>query len=132
MITVRKSSGPDNISNEIIKYYKETLLTPLTLIHNAIISSVKYPRCWKIAEVIAMHKKGSHSDPNNYRPVSLLDCFGKILERLIYDQMMTFIMKYSILFIYQYVFRKDHSTTLALIVIVDNIKKIIFIRMKWV
>ena len=81
-----------------------------------------YPTSWKQAKVIAMYKKGSHSDPNNYRPISLLSSFGKILERLIYDQMMSFIKKHSILFVYQYGFRQNHSTTLALVDIIDKIK----------
>ena len=86
------------------------------------LSTAKYPNMWKIAKVIALHKKGSHSDPGNYRPISLLDTFGKIFERLIYEQMISFIKQHSILFIYQYGFRSGMSTTLALIDIIDKIK----------
>ena len=121
-LKIKKASGPDSISNKIIKKCADIFVIPLTIIYNAVLSSATYPSKLKIAEVIALYKKGCHHDPNNYRPVSLLDCFGKILERLIYDQMMSFIKKHSILFIYQYGFRKGHSATLALIDIVDNIK----------
>ena len=121
-LKINKSSGPDNISNKIIKACSTCFLTPLTMIYNSAFISGMYPTSWKQAKVIAMYKKGSHSDPNNYRPISLLSSFGKILERLIYDQMMSFIKKHSILFVYQYGFRQKHSTTLALVDIIDKIK----------
>ena len=122
-LKTKKSSGPDNLPNKIIKESKYNLIEPLTILYNSVFLHAKYPDKWKLAKVIALHKKGSLSLPENYRPISLLDCFGKILERLIYKQMFSFITKYSILFIYQYGFRHGHSTTLALIDIIDTIKK---------
>ena len=54
--------------------------------------------------------------------MSLLNIFGKVFEKLVYIQMMNFIDKHKIVFVYQYGFRKKHSTSLALIDIVDKIK----------
>ena len=119
----QKACGPIPISNKITKAAAPKLVKPLTIIYNDVLLTGKYPKCWKLAKVIALYKnKGAHTDPGNYRPISLLDNFGKILERLIYDQMMAFIKKHSVLFIYQYGFRRGYSTTLALIDIVDRIK----------
>ena len=122
-VKTNKSSGPDNISNTLIKYNAEPLTKHLTIIYNASIISAKYPTKWKLAKVIALFKKGSTDLPENYRPISLLDSFGKKIKKLIYKQMMSFIKTHSILFIYQYGFREDYSTTLALIDIVDKIKQ---------
>ena len=74
------------------------------------------------SQIIALYKKSNRLLPENYRPISLLNCFGKVFEKLIYIQMMNFIDKHKVLFIYQYGFRRKHSTSLALIDIVDKIK----------
>ena len=75
----------------------------------------------KIARILAIFKKGSKEDPNNYRPISLLRCFNKIFERLLHKQLMNFLKK-KILFKFQFGFRPKHSTADALINITDNIK----------
>ena len=82
----------------------------------------KYPGQWKLATVTPLYKKKNRSLPENYRPISLLNIFGKVFEKLVYIQMMNFIDKHKILFVYQYGFRKKHSTSLALIDIVDKTK----------
>ena len=58
---------------------------------------------------------------NNYRPVSILPLFSKILERLMYNRLLQFINKHKILYNYQFGFRKGYSTTLALTILVDKI-----------
>ena len=62
---------------------------------------------------------------DNYRPIRLLNCFRKIFERLIHKQLINFLQKHALLYQYQDGFRKSHSTTLALIEIVDGIKRYI-------
>ena len=124
-LKAKKSSGTDGISNILIKYCMNELLTPLTRIFNASINQAKYPNSWKIAKVIALYKKKKKDNPANYRPISLLNCFGKILERVVYNQMISFIKKHKILYIKQYAFREKHSTTHALVDVIDSIKKAI-------
>ena len=58
---------------------------------------------------------------SNYRPISLLPLFSKVLERIMYNRLIEFINKYKILYKYQFGFRKDHSTYMALIILVDKI-----------
>ena len=72
--------------------------------------------------VIALYKKGNKTEPSNYRPISLLSCFNKIFERLICIQLHSFLEKYKILVEFQFGFRQDHSTILALTEITDRIK----------
>ena len=82
----------------------------------------KYPGQWKLDRVTALYKKKSRSLPENYRPISLLNIFGKVFEKHVYIRMMNFIDKHKILFVYQYGFKKKHSTSLALIDIIDKMK----------
>jgi len=66
-------------------------------------------------------KKGDRSQPSNYRPISLLSIFDKLLEKLMFNRLISFLERNSILYNYQFGFRKNHSTSLALIDVVDNI-----------
>ena len=69
----------------------------------------------KVAKVIAFFKKGDRNQPNNYRHISLLSCFDKMIEKLLCKRLVEFLEANRILFEYQYGFRKLCSTTLALI-----------------
>ena len=118
----KKSPGPDKITPKLIKQCAMQLTKPLSIIFNKSIENATYPNPWKVARVLALYKKKSIYLPENYRPISLLNCFGKVFEKLIYKQMISFIEKHKIIYIYQYGFRKKHSTTLALIDIIDRIR----------
>jgi len=65
--------------------------------------------------------KSGQNDTGNYRPISLLNVFDKLLEKLMYFRMSDFTEKHNILYKYQFGFRKYHSTSIALIDMVDNI-----------
>ena len=60
---------------------------------------------------------------NNYRPISVLNTFSKVFERLMYDRLTKFLDKYNILYQNQFGFRQGHSTPHALITLVDKITK---------
>ena len=62
---------------------------------------------------------------NNYRPISLLSIFNKILEKLVYNRLITFIAKYNILYDKQFGFRRNHSTLHATLLITDKIQRAI-------
>ena len=59
---------------------EKALLIPITHIINASIASGTFPDHWKKAIVIPILKKGSQTDKNNYRPISILNATSKILE----------------------------------------------------
>ena len=61
-------------------------------------------------------------DPGNYRPISLLSALNKILEKLIYKRLIGFVEQNRILYKYQFGFRRAHSTTLALMDVIDKIR----------
>ena len=67
----------------------------------------------KIARVIPLFKSGEKDIFTNYRPVSVLPTFSKILERVLYNRLLRFLNAFKILSDNQYGFRKHHSTALA-------------------
>ena len=67
-----------------------------------------------------VYKGGAATDPGNYRPIATLSPFSKVLERLVYNQLYSFIDKHQILYKYQFGFRKGYSTEQAILEITDN------------
>lgn len=74
-LCVNKSSGLKDIHSRILKVGSNVLATRLTHIFNLSIHCREIPRSWKAATVTPLHKSGSHSDPNNFRPISVLPVF---------------------------------------------------------
>jgi len=70
-----------------------------------------------------MYKKSERSNPSNYRPVSLLSIVDKLLEKLMYKRLYSFLHNNSLLYNYQFGFRTYHST--ALVELIDNQETII-------
>ena len=68
------------------------------------------PLQMKIAKIIPIFKSGPKNSLNNYRPISLLPAFSKLLEKIVAQQLVKFLDKYNILYEHQYGFRKKHST----------------------
>ena len=92
------------------------------MIFNSALETCVYPTDMKLAKVLALYKKKEHLYPENYRPISLLSCLDKLFEKLIYRRFIKFIEKHKLIVLEQYGFLKKHSTTLALINLVDTIK----------
>ena len=116
-----KSPGPDNIGPKLLKSTLSDVIDPLVYICNLSFSTGCVPDSFKIAKVIPVFKKGEKTNPSNYRPISLLSIFHKLLEKLMYKRVYSFLHKFSVLYQYQFGFRQYHSTSLALIELCDNI-----------
>jgi len=99
------------------------IVKPLQHIFNLSLETGKYPEGLKVAKVIPIYKKGDSTSPGNYRPISLLPVFDKIFEKLICNRILKFWNKYNIFYQFQFGFRKNHSTALALLEITDSIYK---------
>ena len=110
-----KSSSHDNISAYFLIAAAEVIATPLTTLFNRAFTLSIFPSSLKIARVIPVIKSGEKTDLNNYRPISILSTFPKILEKLIYDRTLLFLGKHSILLPTQYGFRPFHSTSHAML-----------------
>jgi len=109
------SMGIDNIKTLYLKDSVETITPFLTDIINKSISTNKVPDIWKTALVIPIYKKtGEKSNPQNYRPISLLPILSKIMEKIVSKQLTTHLENYKILHNTQYGFRNNSSTNNAL------------------
>ena len=64
----------------------------------------------------------SASDLGNYRPIAVISPFSKVLKRLVYDQVVSYLEKKSLLFNFQYGFRKEYSTEYAILETVEKLK----------
>ena len=86
-----KAQNPDKISIPMIKICGKSLCKPLEMIFKSRIQKGEYPSEWKKANVVPVHKKGDKQLLKNYRPISLLPIFGKIFERIIYNNIFEYL-----------------------------------------
>lgn len=107
--------GLDGISNRIVKNVATFLVDPLKYIFNLSISSGEFPSQLKKALVIPLFKSGDKKAVGNYRPISLLPIFSKILEKCIKIRFVNFLEKTKFLSKAQFGFRANLSTEDALL-----------------
>ena len=82
---------------------------------------MEFPNELKMSKVILFYKSGDKTDITNYRPISVLPLFAQIFEQIMCKHFINFIDKHNILYNYQFVFRKSHSTNHANILSIDKI-----------
>ena len=117
------SPGWDAISAQVVKTTYQSFLQPLTHIVNLSLMTGIFPKELKIARVTPLFKSVDSTLFSNYRPVSVLPLFSKILERLMYNRLLSFLNEHKVLYLYQFGFRSFHSPNLALILLVDKISQ---------
>ena len=100
---------------KVIKELKFILSSVLSCLINKSLNTGYFPSKLKIARVIPLHKGGSKSELNNYRPISILPIFSKNFERIVYNQLYSFLEKFKLLNPNQFGFRKNKSTTQAVL-----------------
>ena len=118
-----KYTGPQSIPVKLLKLIPDLIITPLCKIISNSFTSGVFPESLKILKVIPIHEEGSTQILDNYRPISLLSVFDKIIEKLMHKRLYSFLTDHNILFQNQFVFRKHNSTTYALIHITEMIKE---------
>jgi hypothetical protein len=121
-LSPHKAAGIDGLNAKTIKIALSAISEPLTHVYNLSFSQGHVPKQLKISKVIPIYKKKEKSLPGNYRPISLLSIFDKLLEKLMYKRLYSFLTKHNLLYDYQFGFRSKYSTTLAVAEIVDNIR----------
>ena len=109
----------DNVTMSLIKETIASISSPLTRIFNLSITSGMVPVELKISRVVPLFKAGHKSIFSNYRPISVLPPFSKILEKLLYNRLIVYLSEYNILAYNQFGFRKNHSTEYALAQLYD-------------
>ena len=96
-INVKKATGPYSIPSNILRLLKTVISKPLETIFNASFATGVVPDKFKVARVLPVFKNGLRTDMCNYRPISLLSVFNRIMEKLVYNRLISFIEKMDII-----------------------------------
>ena len=113
-----KSPGSDQILNEHIKSTLSSLLPIYLKLFNIIFDNGIFPESWVLGNIIPIYKnKGKAQNPENYRPITLLSCVGKLFTQIISNRLTKYAEEYNLLNDCQASFRKGYSTTDNLFII---------------
>ena len=116
-----RAPGHDGLDVNIITSVYELIKKPLLKIFNESLNLSIFPENMKIVKVTPIFKSGKKELPKNYRPISVLPCFSKILEKIMYNRVYNYLNDNNLLFYKQFGFRKGHSTDDALISLINSI-----------
>ena len=118
-----KAPGIDSITGRFLRDGASVLALPISQLCNLSITSATFPSSCKIAKLKPLFKKRCKTDPQNYRPISMLPIVSKIIEKVIHDQTNGFLTHNNILYKFQSGFRSNHSTDSCLSYLNDKILK---------
>ena len=106
-----KASGLDIIANEYIKSTSSIFLPAYHKLFNLVLDTGILPDAWLIGVIKPIYKnKGNPDDPNNYRPITLLSCMGKLFTAILNKRLETFIESNDLLNENQCGFRRGYPT----------------------
>jgi hypothetical protein len=120
----KKATGPDDIPNCALSALSNSQLfiSLLTKLFNACLTHSYFPKSWKLAKILPIPKKGNvSSDPNSFRPISLLSCLGKCFEKIMLWRLNDHEEEHHIIINQQFGFRSRHSTTHQIMRITENV-----------
>ena len=112
-----KASGPDGISSKLLKEAAPVISPSLAKLYNCSLSNRQFPSAWKRANVSPLYKKGPENSCNNYRPVSLLSCVGKVLEKIVFKHVFNFFRDNIVISAHQSGFIPGDSTVNQLLLL---------------
>ena len=119
-----KLTGVDRIPPKLLGgKFVEQISTPLANLFNLSLEEGIVPSEWKEANITPLFKKGSRKKPENYRPVSLTSVVCKLLETLIRDHTVEFLVKHKLINTSQYGFLKARSCLINLLCFLEEITK---------
>ena len=116
-----KGAGLDKLSSRLIRECADLISPYISTIFNCCLTTGIFPDDWKLAKAVTpIFKQGDRSDMNNYGPISVISGIAKVFERIIYNQLSSYLSENNILSQYQSGFRSFHSTMTALLEATDN------------
>ena len=115
-----KATGSDNLGPYFLKLSSEIVAPCVTYLINLSILQGVFPSNIKIAKVIPLFNSGDKSLPENYRPISVLPCFSKIVEKHVASHLYLYLSKYKLLHESQSGFRSQYSCHTALTHLIDK------------
>jgi Reverse transcriptase (RNA-dependent DNA polymerase) len=107
----------------MLKSTARTICKPLCILFNLSLNSCAYPDSWKSANVMPLFKKGERNVTSNYRPISLISCVGKVMERIVFKHVYNHLYFNNLIYRNQAGFLPGHSTVYQLIDIYNQICK---------
>lgn len=116
-----KKGGIDGVNTGVVRALSNCIAEPLSHIINLCFVKGEWPEELKCAEIIPIHKSKSKHHSENYRPISLISNFAKILEKILHQRLLKFVNKCNIISNKQYGFLKNKGTKDALDFIVDKV-----------
>ena len=117
----KKSSDYDGIRTKLLKQIILNIVSPLEYIFNLSLFTGCCPDLLKIAKVISIYTKDVPSVVTNYRPISLLPCISKILEKIVYKRLSSFLTLNNMLNPSKFGFRKKKSTDFVVTNLLDKV-----------
>ena len=117
-----KASGWDGVAPRVIKGVARELSGSLSRLFNCCIRGGYYPGCFKVARVVPIFKGEDPTDFANYRPVSILPVLSQVFERVLRTRLVAFLDRWGVLTPGQYGFRAGHSTTMAVLDMVEKVR----------
>ena len=121
LLKPKVSTGADFISTKLLKQISPIIITPLHYLINLSLETGYVPREFKIAKVVPVYKDGDKHDYNNYRPISLLSSFSKLMEKVVARQIVGFLNYHNLLYKHQYGFRANHNCSQPVLHFTDKI-----------
>ena len=106
-----------------MKQCAQQYLAELTYIINCSILEGYFPDELKLAKVLPIFKSDDENKIENYRPISILPFFSKVFEKIVANHVIEFLDKHNILYEKQFGFRKCHSTSHAIITLVEKVSR---------
>lgn len=122
-LKMNSAPGPDNVPSRLLMLAKDVLAEPISHLCNLSLGHGIFPTVFKTAIVSPIHKADDKQTPSNYRPISLLSCLSKILEKLVTIKLVSYLEKNKLLTDRQFGFRKGISTNDALLKLTSTITK---------
>lgn len=116
-----QAKGSDGICIKMLSIVFPHLTPYLTHIINVCLKCSTFPASWKDANIIPVSKVCNPQEPTDYRPISILPAMSKVLEKLVYEQIIRYVNEFKLLPQIQSGFRSQHSTTTALLHVTDDI-----------
>jgi hypothetical protein len=119
------ATGPDEIGPKLLQELVNELNLPLVLIFRSSLNTGEVPMEWKTANVTPIFKKGTRSEPGNYRPVSLTSVCCKLLESILRDELMKHLTANCLLNPSQHGFMPGKSCTTNLLEFMEKMTSVI-------
>jgi Reverse transcriptase (RNA-dependent DNA polymerase) len=105
----------------LVKKTMNCISRPILHIFNCSVTTGIVPAKMKVAKVVPIFKSGDSSDLNNYRPISLLCTFSKILEKIVSNRLTSYLNQNNLILPFQFGFRPRHSTLHPMLKLVNAV-----------